>query len=173
MTSSTASSETAPSGQVSDEAGDDDRTNAVQALESSFSELMTAFRRHIADAAQRVSPGMLPGAFKILSTVYRFGPITLSSLAERLTADKGMTSRTVSELEELGFITRTPDPEDRRSRLIAVTELGSTRLAEARAPHEGRLFTVLQDWSVGDIRHLTTLLHALASGETPRSSRES
>jgi DNA-binding MarR family transcriptional regulator len=145
----------------------DDRAVAVQALEASFSELMTAFRRYMAAAAERVSPGMLPGAFKALSTVDRQGPITLSALAERLTADKGMVSRTVSELEELGLITRTPDPEDRRSRLIAVTERGAERLAVARAPHEGRLFAVLEDWSLHDIRHLTTLLHALATGESP------
>jgi DNA-binding MarR family transcriptional regulator len=148
---------------------DDERFEAVQSLEASFSELMTAFRRHIAVAAERVSPGMLPGTFKVLSTVSRFGPITLSALAERLTADKGLTSRSVSELEELGFITRTPDPTDRRSRLIAVTPLGDERLADARAPHEGRLFTVLESWSVGDIRQLTVLLHAVATGETPEA----
>lgn len=146
-----------------------ERAEAVQSLESSFSELMTAFRRYVADAAERVSPGMLPGTFKVLSTVFRFGPITLSALAERLSADKGLASRSVSELEELGLITRTADPSDRRSRLIAVTPLGAERLAEARAPHEGRLFTILESWSIADIRQFTTLVHALATGETPRS----
>lgn len=145
----------------------DERAAAVHALEGSFSELVTAFRRYLADAAERVSPGMLPGAFKVLSTVFRFGPITLSALAERLTADKGLLSRSVSELEGLGLVARTADPDDRRSRLIALTPLGEERLAEARAPHEGRLSTVLADWSVDDIRQLTTLLHALAVGETP------
>ena len=145
----------------------DDRTEAVQSLEASFSELMTAFRRHIGEAAERVSPGMLPGTFKVLSSVFRLGPVTLSVLAERLTADKGLTSRSVTELEELGLITRTEDPSDRRSRLIAVTPLGEARLAEARAPHEGRLFTVLENWSVNDIRRFTVLVHSLATGETP------
>lgn len=145
----------------------DERTAAVRALEASFSELMTAFRRYIAEAAERVSPGMLPGTFKALSTVHRFGPITLSTLAERLAADKGLVSRSISELEALGLVTRTPDPADGRSRLIAVTPEGDTRLSSARAPHEGRLFAVLEDWSLDDIRHLSTLLHALATGSTP------
>jgi DNA-binding MarR family transcriptional regulator len=146
---------------------DEDRREAVQALESSFSELMTVFRRFVSEAAERVSPGMLPATFKALSVVSRFGPLTLSALAERLAADKGFLSRSISELEDLGLVTRTPDPNDGRSRLISVTEVGHERLAEARAPHESRLYDAMADWSVTDIRHLSTLLHALAVGEVP------
>jgi DNA-binding MarR family transcriptional regulator len=145
----------------------DDRREAVQALESSFSELMTVFRRFVSEAAERVSPGMLPATFKALSVVSRLGTLTLSALAERLTADKGFLSRSITELEELGLVTRTPDPSDGRSRLIAVTELGHRRLADARAPHESRLFDAMADWTIDDIRHLSTLLHALAVGEVP------
>lgn len=144
-----------------------ERTEAVHALEGSFAELMAGFRRYVAAAAERVSPGMQPGTFKVLSALSRMGDATLSALAERLSADKGLVSRSVSELEELGLVARTPDPADRRSRLITVTDAARARLADARAPHEGRLFTVLQDWSLDDIRHLTVLLHALAAGETP------
>ena len=139
------------------------REAAVHALEQSFSELMTVFRRFVAEAAERVSPGMLPATFKTLSVVSRFGPMTLSALAERLAADKGF----LSELEDLGLVTRTPDPHDRRSRLIAVSELGHGRLAEARAPHESRLHDAMADWSVDDIQHLSVMLHALAVGEVP------
>lgn len=147
--------------------GDRERVEAVHALEGSFAELMTAFRQYIASAAEAVSPGLLPAAFKTLSMIGRIGPVTLSTLVEKLAVDKGFLSRMISELEDLGLVTRTADPADRRSRLIAVTDEGARRLEVARAPHEGRLFTVLEEWSIDDIRHLTTLLHALASGETP------
>jgi DNA-binding MarR family transcriptional regulator len=146
---------------------DQDRVDAVHALEGSFAELMAGFRRYVAQAAEAVSPGMQPGTFKVLTTVSRLGDVTLSALAERLSADKGLVSRSVSELEELGLVARTPDPADRRSRLISVTDAARARLADARAPHEGRLFTVLRDWSLDDIHHLTVFLHALAAGETP------
>ncbi|MCK6067353.1 MarR family transcriptional regulator [Microbacterium sp. dk485] len=146
---------------------DDGRREAIDALEGSFSELVTVFRRLIAEAAETASPGMLPGTFKVLSAINRMGPVTLSALAERLTADKGLTSRSVSELEELGLVERTPDPLDRRSRLIAVTPLGTERLTAARAPHSGRLATALADWSVEDIRHAAVLLSALATGRAP------
>ncbi|QEW03999.1 MarR family winged helix-turn-helix transcriptional regulator [Microbacterium lushaniae] len=149
----------------------DERTDAINALEGSFSELVTVFRRLLAEAADTASPGMLPGTFKVLSAVNRLGPVTLSALAERLTADKGLTSRSVSELEGLGFVVRTPDPLDRRSRLIAVTPLGTERLAAARTPHSGRLTAALADWSVEDIRHAAVLLSALATGRAPGDAR--
>ncbi len=141
--------------------------HAVQGLEDAFAELMTAFRRVYADAAARVAPGMLPASYKLLSTLARTGPITLSALAERLTADKGMVSRNISELVALGLAERTPDPQDRRARLIVLTPHGHERLGFARAPNEHRLNGVLAEWPASTIDELTRLLRALTSGRTP------
>ncbi|MCR2810359.1 MULTISPECIES: MarR family transcriptional regulator [unclassified Microbacterium] len=143
------------------------RTEAVRALEAEFGELLTRIRRLIAENAERVSPGMLPGAYKVFTTIARRESITLSCLAESLTADKGQVSRTVRELEELGLVTRTPDPADGRSSLLSPTPEGIERLAAARAPHDSALLDSLQEWSVEDIRHLARLLHSLTTGENP------
>ncbi len=143
------------------------RTEAVRALESEFSELIGHMRRLLAENAERMSPGLLPGAYKTFTTIVRRESVTLSALAESLLADKGQVSRTVRELEQLGFVARTPDPDDGRSSLISATPLGLERLAAARAPQENRLDAVLDDWSVHDIHELTRLLHALSQGAAP------
>ena len=143
------------------------RTEAVRALEAEFGELITQMRRIIADNAQRVSPGMLPGAYKVFTTIVRRESVTLSALAETLLADKGQISRTVRELEQLGLVARTPDPEDGRSSLLSPTPEGLARLAAARVPQENGLLESLEQWSLDEIRDLTRLLHALTSGETP------
>ncbi|HYI51132.1 MAG TPA: MarR family transcriptional regulator [Microbacterium sp.] len=143
------------------------RTEAVRALEAEFGELISRMRRVLADNAQRVSPGMLPGAYKVFTTIVRRESITLSALSESLMADKGQISRTVRELEGLGLITRTPDPEDGRSSLLSPTPEGLTRLAAARAPQESVLLDTLDAWSVDEIRSLARLLHALTAGESP------
>lgn len=150
--------------------GPDDRearTDAVRALEAEFGELINRMRRVLADNAQRVSPGMLPGAYKVFTTIVRRESVTLSALAEALMSDKGQISRAVRELEDLGLITRTPDPADGRSSLLSATPQGLERLAAARAPQENMLVDTLAEWSVADIRSLTRLLHALTAGETP------
>ncbi|WP_334150164.1 MarR family winged helix-turn-helix transcriptional regulator [Microbacterium sp.] len=148
------------------------RAAAVRALEAEFSELITHFRRLIMENANRVSPGMLPGAYKALTTIARCEQVTASALAERMLMDKGQVSRTVRELEDLGLIVRTPDPSDGRSSLLRLTPLGSERLAAARAPQEGMLMSTLHDWNLTDIGNLTRLLHALASGVNPGTGEQ-
>lgn len=145
----------------------DARRDAVRGLEGAFGELMGEFRRLYAQAAETVSPGMLPGTFKILSMIQRAGSVTVSGIAERLAADKGQVSRAVSELEELGLVARRADPDDGRIKLIAVTPEGERRLTRARVPYEGRLTEVLADWPLESIDRLAALLQALTRGHTP------
>lgn len=146
------------------------RTDAVRALEAEFADLITRVRRLLAENAERMSPGMLPGAYKTFTTIARREQVTLSALAETLVADKGQVSRTVRELEQLGFVARTPDPSDGRSSLLSATPLGRERLAAARAPQESTLLVALEEWSVRDIRELARLLHALTQGDIPSPS---
>ncbi len=148
------------------------RAAAVRALEAEFSELITHFRRLIMENANRVSPGLLPGGYKIFTTIARCEEVTVSTLAERLLMDKGQVSRTVRELEELGLVERSPDPVDGRSFLLRLTTQGEERLATARRPQEGMLLRTLSEWSLTDIGNLTDLLHALSSGATPGVSLE-
>lgn len=143
------------------------RAVAGRALEAEFSELITHFRRLITENANRVSPGMLPGAYKALTTIARCEQVTASALAERMLMDKGQVSRTVRELEDLDLIERTPDPSDGRSSLLRLTAHGTERLAAARVPQEGMLMRTLQDWNITDIGNLTRLLHALGAGVRP------
>ncbi|QIG39831.1 winged helix DNA-binding protein [Microbacterium sp. 4R-513] len=143
------------------------RTEAVRALEAEFGELITQFRRVIVENAHRVSPGMLPGAYKVFTTIVRRESVTISALAESLMSDKGQISRTVRELEALGLVVRTPDPTDGRSSLLSPTPEGLERLAAARHPRESALADSLENWRLADIERLTHLLHALTSGTTP------
>ena len=143
------------------------RTLAVRALEGEFSDLIALFRRRITENANRVSPGMLPGAYKVFTTIARHEPVTQSALAEMLAVDKGQLSRTVRELADLGLIERTPDPTDGRSSLLSATARGHERLADARGPQEGALLEALSDWRVEDIENLAHLLHALVAGSRP------
>lgn len=149
------------------ESPDDDRAAAVRALELEFSELFTHVRRLFAENADRLSPGLLPGAYKVFTTIARRGQITLSALAETLHSDKGQVSRAVRELEDLRLVQRTPDPADGRSSLLSATTDGIQRLAAVRAPRENSLLAALESWNVDDIRELTRLLHALSAYDAP------
>jgi DNA-binding MarR family transcriptional regulator len=152
---------------MSEKSSDEERTEAVRALEAQFSDLIGQFRRVISENAHRVSPGLLPGAYKVFTTIARHETVTQSTLADHLLLDKGQLSRTVRELEALGLITRSPDPADGRSSLLSPTDYGRERLAAARAPQEGVLVRALESWDVSDIDNLRRLLQALMAGIRP------
>ena len=139
----------------------------MRALEGEFGELINQFRQILAANAERLSPGLLPGAYKVFTTIVRRESVTLSALAESLMMDKGQLSRTVRELEQLGLVSRTPDPEDGRSSLLSPTAEGLERLAAARRPYESSLVDALEDWPVEEIDDLARLLRALSAGTTP------
>jgi DNA-binding MarR family transcriptional regulator len=154
-------------GESADRSGDDARRRAVRDVEEAFAHLLGEFRQVYAQMAAIASPGMLPGTFKTLSWVARVGPTTQSCLADRLSADKGMLSRQISELESLGMVARTADPNDGRARVIEVTPFGRERLAAAQDPFKDDLATAMDDWPLSSIDRLTTLVRALTGRTVP------
>lgn len=147
----------------------EERMRAVRSLEAEFGALIARFRRMLAENAERLSPGMLPGEYKVFATIARRTGVTLSALAEALTADKGQISRAVRRLEGLGLVERAPDPDDGRSQLLSPTVAGVERLAAARAPQEEALLRALDAWSIDDIHTLARLLHALTAEGAARA----
>lgn len=146
---------------MSDNATSEDFICAIKELEDEFTHLIGHIRRSFAEAAQRVSPGMLPGSYKVFTTIAASGPVTASDLADRLMLDKGHLSRTIKELEEAALIVRTPDPRDGRASLLSVSEFGTERLKFARNPSRESLSAALTDFTADDVRGASRLFRAL------------
>jgi DNA-binding MarR family transcriptional regulator len=85
-------------------------------------------RRLRQEAGTDLSPSMTAA----LATIERHGPMTPSELASRERIQRPTVTRVLARLEEMGLIARTPDPQDRRSSLIAITPQASEMLAEHR-----------------------------------------
>jgi DNA-binding MarR family transcriptional regulator len=97
--------------------------------------------------------------------------LPLGQLAERLACVKSNVTQLVDRLEADGFVTRAPDPNDRRSRLAVITESGRTAYVEgARIQHaaEQQLFSALSD---DDLLRLGDIIGKLrqAAGKRPCS----
>ena len=60
-------------------------------------------------------------------------PVTLRALAELLVADPPYVTLIVDDLEKRGLATRTPHPDDRRAKLVALTDAGRVAAARAQA----------------------------------------
>jgi DNA-binding MarR family transcriptional regulator len=81
---------------------------------------------------QEAGVGLSPTLTAALATVGRHGPLTPSELAARERIQRPTATRLLARLEDEGLIGRTPDPHDRRSSLVAVTDAGAALLDELR-----------------------------------------
>jgi DNA-binding MarR family transcriptional regulator len=130
-----------------------DRVQLVTNL-GAMKALMRRVKRDLPDRGR--SAGVL-----VLAILHRTGPTRMRDLADEADLDLSVVSRLVAELTTEGAVERRPNPEDRRSCLVAITpdgirrhELAMSRAAEAIEP-------VLQGWSDEDVALLSDLLGRL------------
>ena len=60
------------------------------------------------------------------------GPVTISTLAEKLGVTQQAASKSVADLWNRGYVSRRPDPADARARIVALTDRGQAVIATAR-----------------------------------------
>jgi DNA-binding MarR family transcriptional regulator len=91
------------------------------------------------------------------------GSLPLGQLADRLACVKSNVTQLVDRLEAEGLVTRSPDPEDKRSRLAIITDVGRRIHQDgAKIQHqvEEELFATL---SVDDAARLSEIVAKLKS----------
>lgn len=71
------------------------------------------------------------------------GRLRVGELAEALRITVGGTSKIVDKLDQMGFIRREPDPQDRRASRIALTPAGTQVVVEASRTYEAALAALL------------------------------
>ncbi len=106
-----------------------DRTTATRTLERELSTLIRRLKRVVAERAVEVHPDLQPAAYWILTHLEHHGSQRAATVAEHLELDKGAVSRHVQHLLDLGLLDRTPDPDDGRATLLALSEDGARRLS--------------------------------------------
>lgn len=102
----------------------------------------TAVLRLATELVDGVQQGLAERGFLDVRPVHGFAfarlsgaPATTAQLADHLGITKQATSELVAHLVGRGYLTRTPDPDDRRARLLVLTDRGHacTRAAEQAA----------------------------------------
>lgn len=80
--------------------------------------------------------GITPAQGEVLTVLSSHPPLTLGALGERLVCETGSPSRLVSGLARLGWLRRTPAPDDGRAVRLALTEEGYRLATLCRAVTE-------------------------------------
>lgn len=120
----------------------------------------------------RILPADCPGgSAAVLTHLGRHGDMRISKLAELLAVDMSVTSRHVAHIADRGWIERSPDPADKRSRILRLTPAGQAQLDELSERTTQLLAHRLSDWTDDEVGQLTRLMTRLrASFDDCRSA---
>jgi len=111
----------------------------------------------------RTSDGLTPSQLTCLGAIVALGPVRVSDVAAREGINPTALSRVLARLDESELIVRTPDPNDRRSAMLAATRKGRRTLEHVRAEGTKLLLERVGRLDADDARALAAALPALAA----------
>ena len=111
--------------------------------------------------ATRVHPDLDAAAYPLLVWIARKPGVRGSELADEVGVGRATISRQLKRLENLGLLTRRPDPEDSRGQLLELTPEGVRRLTEAQDARREWLRAALTKWSEDEVAQLASVLERL------------
>lgn len=100
-------------------------------------------------------------AVALLRQIAESEPMRPSELASRLAVEASHVTRQVQQLQKAGYVTRVPDPEDRRAQRIQLTPAGQEAIDRIRQAGIRGMQRALAQWPPQELEQLATLLHRL------------
>ncbi|MEU5398369.1 MarR family transcriptional regulator [Streptomyces sp. NPDC005963] len=134
---------------------------AFLALEKELAVFLRRARASSGDMARAVHPGLEPAAYGLLVQLEATGAQRGTDLAAYFGVGKATMSRQLRALEEVGLVSREPDPADGRASLVRLTEEGLERFRRVRDARRATYVRKLAAWDRGEIAELARLLHQL------------
>jgi MarR family transcriptional regulator, lower aerobic nicotinate degradation pathway regulator len=121
-----------------------------------------AQRGHQLAQERLAAAGIRKWHYAVLAALAEFGEQSQADIGRRLGLDRSDMVAVLNDLQADGYVTREPDPSDRRRNIVTISNSGRTALAgfdRLIAEADGRL---LADLSETDRTRLVTLLERIA-----------
>jgi DNA-binding MarR family transcriptional regulator len=115
---------------------------------------------------QQTTGGLTQSQSSALASVDKLGSPTLGALAAREAVQPPSMTRIVGALEEMGYVVRTPDPDDRRAVRVVLTASGRRILDLNRSAKNAFLAQQVDRLSPAEqdaLESVTTLLERLVA----------
>ncbi|MER6352502.1 MarR family transcriptional regulator [Streptomyces sp. NPDC001634] len=100
-------------------------------------------------------------AVALLRQIADSEPLRPGELANRLGVEASHVTRQVQQLERAGYVSRVPDPDDRRAQRIELTPQGQEAINRIREAGVRGMQAALNTWSPEDLQQLATLFHRM------------
>lgn len=108
--------------------------------------------------------GLTAPQFGVLEALYHQGPLTVNELIEKNLSSSGNIAVVIDNLVKAGLVSKTTDPDDRRVRLVSLTETGGKLIAEVFPKHMETLAEFTDVLSDNELNKLTELTKKLGKG---------
>ena len=82
---------------------------------------------------------------KVLHVLYQFDTLTPTELSKMLDIEKGSLTTVVNRLVEMGMVTRSSDPTDRRRVLLSLSSRGREKMERVMQKHLHHLMHIFRD----------------------------
>lgn len=115
--------------------------------------------------------GLNTAGFDVLATLRRQGaPYALSpgALMDSMMITSGTVTNRIDQLQKAGLVSREPNPDDRRSMIVALTPKGLKLIDAAVAAHVENQHRILTPLSTKERAALDALLSQFLAAELPR-----
>ena len=106
--------------------------------------------------------GILPTQFTLLVAARAWGPVTISSMAEKLVMDRTTLTRNLKPLEREGLLSVSPGKDDQRAREVSLTSKGLKKLKKALPLWNEAQRTIKQSMGESRLDQLLGNLNAVA-----------
>jgi DNA-binding MarR family transcriptional regulator len=142
---------------------DESTTGEIDGALLSVARVMNQVRVH---AKLRAEAGVdidRAGAAVLYKLLVEEESLRLCDLAERLGIDSPAVTRKVQQLEHLGLVVRSPDPEDGRASRLLLTGEGRRSIERLLGARRVWLEELLSEWPTADRREFARLLQLFAT----------
>lgn len=116
--------------------------------------------------------GLCLSDFGVMEALLHKGPLPVNALGRKVLLTSGSMTAAVDRLEKRGLLRRQDDPEDRRSRVIHLTEAGRELISKLFAEHAASMEQAMAFLSDDEMNALAAGLRRLGRGVEEQNERE-
>ena len=117
---------------------------------------MRALTKYAAAGIEETGLGLTD--FGVLEVLLHKGPLPVNTIGPIVDLTPGSISIAVDRLFEKGLVSRIESGEDRRVRIVALTQIGKDLIVPAFRKHSGQMRKVFSELSPGELRDLEVAL---------------
>jgi len=107
--------------------------------------------------------GLTPIQFSVMEVILHLGPLTHRDLSAKIPTSAGNMTDVIHKLARRGLVQRVRAPEDRRIRLVELTEVGKTLIARVFPVHAFDIKDAMMALTDAELAQLAALLRKLGT----------